>query len=41
MRPEFLAPWLGIFGGLLNSTSGDANDFAGFARSNEHFLDRS
>ncbi len=34
---QFLAPWFGVFGGLLNSTSGDANDFAGFARSNEHF----
>ena len=34
---QFLAPWLGIFGGLLNTTAGDANDFAGFARSNEHF----
>ncbi|MBW2389193.1 MAG: carbohydrate porin [Deltaproteobacteria bacterium] len=34
---QFLAPWFGIFGGLLNTTSGDANDFAGFARSNEHF----
>ncbi len=31
---QFLAPWIGIFGGLLNTTSGDANDFAGFARSN-------
>ena len=37
MRPEFLAPWLGIFGGLLDSTSGGANDFADFAPSNEHF----
>ncbi len=37
MRPEFLATWLGIFGGLLNSTSGDTNDFADFAPSNEHF----
>jgi porin len=34
---QFLAPWFGIFGGLLNTTSGDANDFAGFGRSNEHF----
>jgi len=34
---QFFAPWIGIFGGLLNTTSGDANDFAGFARSNEHF----
>ncbi len=34
---QFLAPWIGIFGGLLNTTSGDANDFAGFARSNEYF----
>jgi len=34
---QFFAPWIGIYGGLLNTTSGDANDFAGFARSNEHF----
>ncbi len=34
---QFLTPWFGVFGGLLNTTSGDANDFAGFARSNEHF----
>ena len=34
---QFLTPWFGIFGGLLNTTSGDANDFAGFLRSNEHF----
>jgi porin len=34
---QFLLPWLGIYGGLLNTTSGDANEYAGFARSNEHF----
>lgn len=34
---QFLTPWFGIFAGLLNTTSGDANDFAGFARSNRHF----
>lgn len=34
---QFLAPWFGFFGGLVNTTAGDANDFAGFARSNEHF----
>jgi porin len=34
---QFLAPWIGLYGGLLNTTSGDANDYAGFARSNEHF----
>jgi len=34
---QFLSPWFGIYGGLLNTTAGDANDFAGFARSNEHF----
>ncbi len=38
---QFLAPWIGIFGGLLNTTSGDANDFAGFLRSNEHFQNAS
>ena len=38
---QFLTPWFGIYGGLLNTTSGDANDFAGFARSNEHFLNLS
>lgn len=34
---QFLSSRFGIFAGLLNTTSGDANDFAGFARSNEHF----
>jgi porin len=34
---QFLAPWIGFAGGLLNTTSGDANKFAGFARSNEYF----
>jgi porin len=34
---QFFAPWIGIFGGLVNTTSGDANDYAGFLRSNEHF----
>jgi len=38
---QFLAPWIGIFGGLLNTTSGDANDFAGFLRSNEYFQNAS
>jgi porin len=34
---QFLAEWIGIFGGLINTTSGDANDHAGFVRSNDHF----
>lgn len=34
---QFLAPWLGFFGGLINTTAGDANEYAGFLRSNEHF----
>jgi len=34
---QFLSTRFGLFVGLLNTTSGDANDFAGFARSNEHF----
>ncbi|MBW2597614.1 MAG: hypothetical protein JRC55_02880 [Deltaproteobacteria bacterium] len=34
---QFLTTWFGIYGGLMNTASGDANDFAGFARSNEHF----
>lgn len=34
---QFFAPWIGIFGGLMNTTSGDANDYAGFLRSNEYF----
>ena len=34
---QFLSPKFGAFIGLLNTTSGDANDFAGFARSKEHF----
>jgi len=34
---QFLSPWFGLYAGLLNTTSGDANDFAGSARSNEHF----
>jgi porin len=34
---QFLTPWLGIYGGLLNTTSGDANEFSGFVRSQEHF----
>ena len=34
---QFLTTWFGIYGGLMNTTSGDANDFAGFARSNEYF----
>jgi porin len=34
---QFLAPWIGFYGGLVNTTSGDANEYAGFLRSNEHF----
>jgi porin len=34
---QFLASWIGFYGGLLNTTSGDANEYAGFLRSNEHF----
>lgn len=34
---QFLAEWVGIFGGLLNTTGGDANAYAGFVRSNEYF----
>jgi len=34
---QFLSSWFGVFAGLINTTSGDANDFAGFARSKEHF----
>jgi len=34
---QFLADWVGFFGGLVNTTAGDANDYAGFLRSNEHF----
>jgi len=34
---QFLSSWFGIFAGLMNTTTGDANDFAGFARSKEHF----
>jgi porin len=34
---QFLSDWFGVFVGLMNTTSGDANDFAGFARSKEHF----
>lgn len=38
---QFLTPWLGFFGGLVNTTSGDANGYAGFARSNEYFQNAS
>ena len=34
---QFLSDWFGVFAGLINTTTGDANDFAGFARSKEHF----
>jgi porin len=34
---QFLASWLGFFGGLINTTSGDANEYAGFLRSNASF----
>jgi porin len=37
MATQFLSDWFGVFVGLLNTASGDANDFAGFARSNEYF----
>jgi porin len=38
---QFLTEWLGIYGGLINTTSGDANDYAGFARSNDYFQNSS
>jgi porin len=34
---QFLAPWIGFYGGLVNTTGGDANEYAGFTRSNDHF----
>lgn len=38
---QFLALWIGFFGGLSNTTAGDANDYAGFMRSNEYFQNAS
>jgi porin len=34
---QFLSKKFGLFAGLLNTASGDANDYAGFLRSKEHF----
>ena len=38
---QFLAPWVGVYAGLVNTTSGDANDYAGYARSSEYFQNAS
>jgi len=38
---QFLASWIGFYGGLVNTTSGDANDYTGYARSNEYFQNSS
>ena len=38
---QFLSPHFGIFGGLLNTADGDANELAGKPRSDAHFLNSS
>jgi porin len=35
---QFLSPQFGVFGGLLNTRDADANELAGSARSDSHFM---
>ncbi|MBW2396484.1 MAG: porin, partial [Deltaproteobacteria bacterium] len=38
---QFFSPQVGAFGGLLNTSGGDDNEYSGNSRSNEHFMNLS